>query len=740
MGLTISNLVRPPAPSLVLPPDFPAVTPGKQRLFLYPTIADTRIWHFDLFLGWYDVGPGPYDPDGDSEAHAWADANGKVPGTGANITYHLHPLNVTNPVCRWRGFALPAGASQVAKIYTLVNARLIEPTNWLVAYAWSTWSIPFVDNYWVGGGVGPLKSFWHNVTPGDPSTFDYAAAKAYSYIDGTLQSGDDKTGMLLTLGVALVVDAVMASNIKVLPYLKIPQGQGQTINELDGHSSIAELDCETNDPGREVELLAARPEMVGSRAIFRMGFPGMDYLGDFLTLHTDQLIDVGRSADGWMEFKAQDIQRSLVEEIFTEGGPHPYTFGQDPPPEAPLRNGFASNGHLISDANPRYLYGNPIDLMLVALQNELGIGQASGADPADWRIYNPAEISGWPPPSGWTPTLPGVWPPTPVARPSSLIYPNAYLDIDSIMKFRNYDFSGDRMEFKLTRAVTGKSWIDDQILKPLGLFWIVRPNGQLTLKSMKSPQAVDPSVAAWTQHNSIGIPALERLPITNVLTMRFDADDANRETAARQYDSEKTFIEQESVDLYQQQNKSSVEATGLRISYGGMLRGQILANRVFRRHAGISGDGKNSPTPQYSFSTFLKEGMVEIGDFVRITHPLLLDLKTGTRGVTNALCEVIDKQPDYATGQFRWKVRDTRFMNLSTPYYILRRGAIILAGYKIAPVTVPEWTSASAFQQATYMFACDVTTREYSDSTPGHPIAGGSVVFQTGDYNSALPD
>jgi len=34
--------------------------------------------------------------------------------------------------------------------------------------------------------------------------------------------------------------------------------------------------------------------------------------------------------------------------------------------------------------------------------------------------------------------------------------------------------------------------------------------------------------------------------------------------------------------------------------------------------------------------------VIELGDFVSLTHPKLLNLKTGTLGISNVLCEVID--------------------------------------------------------------------------------------------------
>jgi hypothetical protein len=680
----------------------PAPAAGKTRVILFPTVCV------------------PYNPElitFDGASWSWADPAGLKPGTGLSLKWHLHPLDTDGSSCDWSGFSLPAGLSAVTKIWLAQRVVYQPGSSWLAAAGYSFWSLAFTtDNI---PGDGRPHSFIHDVTGGNPAAFDYAALHAHDGIDATLQAdpAHDTAGSITVLGVAVVVDATVdVGGPDILPYLKIPQGQGQTISELDGHSSISELGFETNDVRGEIKALAAEESVIGTPVLYRMGFPGMR-IGDFVVMHTDQLTDLGASEEGWMAFRAADIQRTLLDLAWRYGGPSAYTPYQEAP-APPLWDALQRNAVQVFEKNPRYVAGNPLEILIVALQNELGLGQTFADDTA-WLLYDPGAKK-----ANFNARL---------GRPpanATLIYPNRFVDLDGITQLQNRDFSGDRMEFKLTRPVTGKQWIDDQILKPLGLFWIVRPNGQISLKTMKSPETLEP--VDWTEDNIIGIPRAERLPPINVVTVRFNTDDQERETAARQYQNEVTFKYAESIERYHgQEFKHQVEANGLRPAYGGMLRAQILSNRIFRR--------RGLGTPQYTLKTFLKDGRMEIGDHVRLSHPLLVDFVSGTKGIANVTCEIVDKQPDYSNGTFTWKLWDARFLRYSTPYYIMRRGSFNAPGSLIAPTSVPEWTSASAPDKAKYMFICDVTTRQYSDATPGHVIVGGSVVSQGAAYPDAIP-
>src|SRR5437660_7250761 len=216
------------------------------------------------------------------------------------------------------------------------------------------------------------------------------------------------------------------------------------------------------------------------------------------------------------------------------------------------------------------------------MQNERGVGQDPVLPASACRTYVPVQDS--------TPLI-----------------PTAYLDVAGILALRDGPISGDRFEFNITRHGEAKQWLEDEILKVLGLYTIVRADGRLALKSMKSAASVRP-VLALNEKNIVGIPGFSRLPVVNVVTVRMGVDDSARETAAREYRDEITFEQATSIAQYRRQFKQQIESNGLRLPYGGALRALLLADRILRRHA--------FATPQYKVKAFLSTLVVELGDYV----------------------------------------------------------------------------------------------------------------------------
>ncbi len=467
------------------------------------------------------------------------------------------------------------------------------------------------------------------------------------------------------------------TEVEILPYLSVPQGQGQSVSELDGASSVGTLEIRAIDPAAILKGLVAQDDLVGKTATLKMGFSGQS-LGDFTILHTVQITSTGFNSDGQMSFQCSDPQRLMQGALlWTNGGPGFWWPGITA--SQPLRGpAFSSNSFAVSDQNPRWIRANPLDIYLVAMQNELGVGQDPSLPASAWSIYVPGR--------DWT-----------------LLNPNPYLDVTSILALRDGPFSGDWFEFKITRPVDGKQWLEDQILKVLGLYTVVRPNGQLALKSMKAPFSIQP-VMALNERNLVGLPSIGRLPVVNVVTVRMDVDDTVSETAGRQYASEVSFVQATSVARYKHQFQQQVEATGLRRVYGGNLRAFLLADRIFRRHA--------FGTPRYKVKAFLSTLVVEVGDYVWLDHPLLPDFASGTAGLTNVVCQVIDRQPNYAEGYVEFEMLDTRFTSLAKPF-------------GIAPLSanVPVFSSANPAQRLNNMFiALNSTGGLNSDGTPGNTI------------------
>jgi hypothetical protein len=473
----------------------------------------------------------------------------------------------------------------------------------------------------------------------------------------------------------------VSNNASFLDTMQIPQGLSQTANELEGTSSIGTMTVKCIDPSGGLKQLAAQDALIGKVVQFQMGFPSLS-LGDFVTLHTMQITQVGWDSEGLLTVTCADVQRFIQgQQIWWSGGPLEWSPGQQA--VQPVGPAAGSNAFPVSNDNPRYVQGNPIDILLAALQNELGVGQDPSLRNSNCVLQQlvPAyagqqNYSPLPPPPGWVLFAPG--------NDSTLINPNPYVDVDQFLSLRDSQFSGDFFEFAITRPIDGKQFIEDQILKVLGLHLLVGADGKLRLKPLK-PMPYQRPVFNFTAGNVIGIPETERQPIVNLVTVRTDVEDSGVSTAARAYLSEGTHAQQASLQRYQQVYQQQVEATGLRTNYGASMRSRTLADRIFRRHA--------FAPPVYRLRAHLASLAVELGDLVSLSHPLLTDFQTGKLGVVNVACEIVDRKPDYTQGGIEFALLDTRFLNQSTPCLI-------------APAAdgIGSWAAASESQKARYMF------------------------------------
>jgi hypothetical protein len=236
----------------------------------------------------------------------------------------------------------------------------------------------------------------------------------------------------------------------------------------------------------------------------------------------------------------------------------------------------------------------------------------------------------------------------------------------------------------------------------LGLYTIVRANGQLSLKTMKPPVEQTP-VFAFSSKNIMGIPQTQRQNIVNLVTFQMDVQQGGITTAARSYGYQVSYQQQTSVITYRQVYEQQIQSTGLRVARGGMMLSRLLADRIFRRHA--------FEPPTYKFTAQLATLQVELGDYVWLTHPKVLDLTVGKLGLNNVVCEVIDKQPNYSQATIDFTLLDTRFINLSTAFSIA------------AAANIPNYANATASQRAQYMYISSAAMGgENSDGTPGNTI------------------
>jgi hypothetical protein len=368
------------------------------------------------------------------------------------------------------------------------------------------------------------------------------------------------------------------------PWLKTPQGVSQTVDVLNGRSSLGEMQCEVVDQGGAIRTLVGTNTLEGAAATLWVGYPGLDW-SQFVALHTYRLYKINPTAGytSWM-FVARDAQLLTKKTVYLN-------------PE---------NGELLSADNPWYLNGTPAEMFQAVCLLALRLA-ASDIDRAQMVLLDdPAE---------------GLYA---GARP---------------------------FLFALTESFEAQQFLENEVLKPSGLYPVVTNTGQLSLRAMRPPAAGPTPVFTFTGDNMVVLPNIDRMPVVNEVVFKYDHDGSNFQT-------QRTFLEATSLSTFGRGNQWTVESKGLASELGAAWFSEWVADKLFRRFAGTP-TGLRGGAPVIDIEAFFMTLPVWDGDYVGVTHSLMPDVTSGALGVTDRIYEVIDRQPDYANGRMKFRLLDT---------------------------------------------------------------------------------
>jgi hypothetical protein len=446
-----------------------------------------------------------------------------------------------------------------------------------------------------------------------------------------------------------------------LPFLKVPQGVQQTIQQLEGQGSIGALEVETTAGAGFMTALVSGGNLEGRKVTLKVGYPGMSSL-DFVTVATQEIesVQVLPDSTGYT-LACRDLKRSAKTKILTLG----------------------DDGCFTSREHPRTLRANPMDIVLMIFQNELGLGQTPSLPETSWRIYQPGAGDD--------------------ANNPTLINPNPLVDVEKFLDYRNGIFAGYLFEFEFTQPVEAKQFLEYEIFRTLGGYMLVLPDGRLAPRFFVPPYSLT-NLYEFNERNMMVLPGIGRSPIINQLTYRMDYDGS-------EFQNEWLFLSAPSLGAYGFAGQHIIESKGLKAARGGESLAALTATRIFGRYAGLDPvTGKrNGGAPILSVTSHFMTLTVEVGDYVLVSHPLVPNLDTGRRGIFSRLFEVIEKQPNYSEGNMTFKLLDASW---------IRNKKLS----RIAPFGTPNYPNASAPERARYMFIAQDSSQAYSDGTVGKTI------------------
>jgi len=168
----------------------------------------------------------------------------------------------------------------------------------------------------------------------------------------------------------LALEGVTGSLPAYKAWLNTPSGASQTIDVVNGTSSIGEMQCEVVDHGGLVRgLVGGNNALIGATVTLSVGYPGIAWT-EFVTLQTYELYKVNPTPGytSWM-FVSRDRQMLAKKTIYY----HP------------------ENGELLSKDNPWYLAGTPVECFLAIVLFALGLDPATVDLAALEALDSPAE-------------------------------------------------------------------------------------------------------------------------------------------------------------------------------------------------------------------------------------------------------------------------------------------------------------------------------------------------------------
>ncbi len=407
-------------------------------------------------------------------------------------------------------------------------------------------------------------------------------------------------------------------------WLKTPSGITQQVQDLQGKATVGTLQIEIVDVNNALLKLFASTTWYGQAASLLLGFNGLAYPADYVTLFAGIVESVVPTSDAtaWT-FTIRDKNRILNNRVYATG----------------------DDGKTVtSKTNPKTLYGNALALVTDLLENQLGLATTA-------------------------------------------------IDTASISTLQNGRFVATQMLFSLTKPVQALSFLEQELLLPNGLFHFVRYDGRIAIGDMLAAPSPVPIAFAFTDSNIVGIPAYAQKPMYNWVELQLDYDGQN-------YLQTVDFLDSSSINRYGLSSQLSIRSQGLRSNLQGASRAGITARRIFQRYA-------NGPTGEITLvHPSLQACIVEVGDYVTVTHRLMRNLDNGTIGWTNRICQVMNVQPQYASGRIQFTLLDVNAI-ASRP------------AYQYAADSVPAWTSATSGQRAQYLFQANASSQQSDGSAAG---------------------
>ncbi len=226
-------------------------------------------------------------------------------------------------------------------------------------------------------------------------------------------------------------------------------------------------------------------------------------------------------------------------------------------------------------------------------------------------------------------------------RVNGLTIPSSLIDIATWEALRTSDFASDQYQFSIVNNQNGKAFLEQQFMQTMNCYPVINQTGQLSIKRYR--------VAVTTPTIT-----LDQDVITGYAWMPADAQiindvqfnyDWNVTGAAGIFGTFQEFLHgtdsdfTKSIGKYGKTTPLQINAMGWRSSLNASAMALARATQVTDRFA--------EPQNILVLDCFYSKHNLEVGDQVYVNDSRLPNIRTGQRGITNEVFEILDRTNAY---------------------------------------------------------------------------------------------
>lgn len=221
-------------------------------------------------------------------------------------------------------------------------------------------------------------------------------------------------------------------------------------------------------------------------------------------------------------------------------------------------------------------------------------------------------------------------------------------DISSFEDERDDYFSLTQFRFRITETINDvKTWVETEILRPLSAHLKIRGDGTVAL-SVNRPALPTESSMTFDKDNVDDYPSWDHnlRSVINSVTINTDHN-----AVTGDFQKQAIFIDATSISENGEARAFVLDQKGIHTEIRGVELVDNLESAIRLRF----GD----PAPQIKIVAQVEQMLGEVGDIVFLTHPLIPDLTTGLRGITDRQFQIVKRDADYLNGKMTYTLTDT---------------------------------------------------------------------------------